>query len=349
MVRKSSLKILLQTRFYPAVGGIEAGAATLATEWAKAGHEVTVMTDVPLGNAPPPDFPFRLMHRPGLVRMFSAVRQADVFVHFNIRLKSILPVLFWAPKFIATHHSFYWLDRTGRRDWRERLKVRIAHSTVNIAVSKAVAAATGAPCHIIPAPYNSSIYRRSNFNTRPGDLAFLGRLVSDKGVDVALRALAMLKPSGFKPHLTIIGDGPERIALTSLAGELEINDQVTFTGIIPTAEVANLLNQHKILLVPSLWKEPFGNVAVEGIACGCVVIGSSGGGLPEAIGPCGVTFPNGNAAMLAQQIEQLLANPARLEQLQSPGADHVAKHDPTAVAQAYIGIFEKAVRKSKAD
>jgi glycosyltransferase involved in cell wall biosynthesis len=220
---------------------------------------------------------------------------------------------------------------------------------VNIAVSKAVATAVGFPCQIIPAPYNNSAYRQSNFGTRPGDLVFLGRLVSDKGVDVALRALALLKPTGLKPHLTIIGDGPERIPLTSLAGELEIRDQVTFTGIIPADEVANVLNRHKILLVPSLWKEPFGNVAVEGVACGCVVIGSSGGGLPEAIGSCGVTFPNGDAAMLAKQIEQLLANPARLEELQSHGADHVAKHNPSAVAQAYIEAFEMALRKKSKD
>jgi glycogen(starch) synthase len=338
--RTMPMRILLFSRFYPNVGGIETGAEILAREWTKAGHHVTVATDVARSSKPLPFFPFQVVHQPSWRKLFSLVRRNDVFVHFNIRLRSIAPVLFWPSKFIATHHGFYWIDRTGKRDWRERLKIRIARSSLNIAVSKAVAVEVGSPCLIIPAPYNSSAFRQSNFGVRPGDLVYLGRLVSDKGVDVALRAMALLKPAGVKPHFTIIGDGPERTALAALAGELGITEQVTFTGIIPTAEVADTLNRHKILLVPSLWKEPFGLVAVEGIACGCVVIGSSGGGLPEAIGPCGITFPNGDVPMLARQIELLLTNSDRLQQLRAAAAEHVAKHNPTAVAQEYLRVFE---------
>jgi glycosyltransferase involved in cell wall biosynthesis len=337
------MKILIYSRFYPSVGGIETAAVILATEWVRAGHRVTVATDVPLDDKPLPDFSFPVIHQPGLAELFFLVPNHDVFVHFAIQLKVIAPALFWPSKFIATHHHFYGIDRTGKRNWRERFKVRIARSSVNIAVSEAVAAEVGSPCYVIPSPYNHSAYQQSNYGVRRGDLVFVGRLVSDKGVDVALRALALLKPVGLKPHLTIIGDGPERNALAALVGKLGISDQVTFTGIIPATEVANILNQHKILLVPSLWKEPFGLVAVEGIACGCVVIGSSGGGLPEAIGPCGVVFPNGDVAMLAQQIRHLLMDSAKLKELQNAGASHVAKHDPVAVAQAFIRVFEAAV------
>jgi len=337
------VRLLLFTRFYPNVGGIETGSEILAREWAKAGHEVTVATDVALNGAPLPEFPFHVIHQPSWCTLLRAVRDCDLFIQFNIRLKSVWPALFWPSRFIATHHGFYWIDRNGRRDWRERLKLKIARSTVNITVSQAVATEVGAFCHVIPAPYNNTAFRRTNFGERLRELAFVGRLVSDKGVDVALRALALLKPDGLRPHFTIIGDGPERQSLAALATELGVADQVLFTGIISTAEVASMLNQHKILLVPSLWKEPFGLVAVEGIACGCVVIGSSGGGLPEAIGACGLTFPNGDSEALARRIRHLITNPAELEKLQSHGPSHVAKHGPAAVAREYVRLFEEVV------
>ena len=71
---------------------------------------------------------------------------------------------------------------------------------------------------------------------------------------------------------------------------LSLAENVSFVGPKSGDGLAEILNQHQILVVPSRWAEPFGIVAVEGIACGCVVVGSVAGGLPEAIGGCGVNF-----------------------------------------------------------
>jgi glycogen(starch) synthase len=87
--------------------------------------------------------------------------------------------------------------------------------------------------------------------------------------------------------LKVIGEGPCRNDLEERVRKLGLADQVEFLGAIVGEPLVNILNRHKILVVPSSWNEPFGIVALEGIACGCMVIGSSGGGLPEAIGPCG--------------------------------------------------------------
>jgi glycosyltransferase involved in cell wall biosynthesis len=96
------------------------------------------------------------------------------------------------------------------------------------------------------------------------------------------------------------------------------------------------LNRHRILVVPSRWPEPFGIVALEAIACGCVVVGSAGGGLSEAIGPCGLTFPNGDGAALAHVLRELLGNPERVAELGTGGASHLARFSPSAVAKRYL-------------
>ena len=56
----------------------------------------------------------------------------------------------------------------------------------------------------------------------------------------------------------------------------------------------------------SRWAEPFGIVALEGIACGCAVVGTALGGLPEAIGPCGLTVPNADTSAMGRALRSLL-------------------------------------------
>ena len=100
---------------------------------------------------------------------------------------------------------------------------------------------------------------------------------------------------------------------------------------------------HQIMVVPSRWLEPFGIVALEGIACGCVVVGSAGGGLKDAIGPCGVTFPNGDIQTLTQKIADLLLNPYKLATYKAKAELHLLPHKRLAVAEAYLKVFEQAI------
>ncbi len=159
-----------------------------------------------------------------------------------------------------------------------------------------------------------------------------------------LEALGLLRAQGLTPRLTVIGDGPERASLQQLARDLQVEDTVTLVGAKNGDELVRLLNRHQILVVPSRWAEPFGIVALEGLACGCVVVGSEGGGLPDAIGPGGPTFPNGDAPALAQALAGLLTDPARQAAYREQAADHLARHTPAAVANAYLEVFEAARR-----
>jgi glycosyltransferase involved in cell wall biosynthesis len=174
---------------------------------------------------------------------------------------------------------------------------------------------------------------------RSDDLIFVGRLVSEKGIDLLLTALARLRTRGLFPKLTIVGAGPELSAIQEMAAVLELNDQVTLVGCKRDDELLILLRQHKVLVVPSRYDEPFGIVALEGIACGCVAVGTRGGGLPEAIGPCGITVPNGNPGALAQALEQLLLNPNERKRLLIRAPEHLARFHPATIAQTYLNLF----------
>jgi glycosyltransferase involved in cell wall biosynthesis len=151
-----------------------------------------------------------------------------------------------------------------------------------------------------------------------------------------LRALAALRQSGIQSRLTIVGDGPERPALERQAQDLGLSASIAFVGQENGSGLAERLNHHRILVVPSRWPEPFGIVALEAIACGCVVVGSAEGGLPEAIGPCGLTFPNGNEAALAAVLRELLENPQRVAELRSGAGAHLGRFSRREVAKTYL-------------
>jgi glycosyltransferase involved in cell wall biosynthesis len=193
-------------------------------------------------------------------------------------------------------------------------------------------------------PYRDEIFRIVPGISRDRDLVFLGRLVSDKGVDLLLLALASLRDRGLIGQLTIIGSGPEEPLLRDLVGQLALGEQVQFAGPQGGEALVQLLNRHRIMVVPSRWEEPFGIVALEGIACGCVIVGSSGGGLPEAIGPCGVTFPNGDHAALAEGLRRLLDSEQEIGRLRNAARAHLRKFTARAVADAYLAVFHRLHR-----
>jgi len=335
------LKILLYCPvFYPSVGGLEINVARLAQGLHHAGHEVTLVAKTePDGPEP---FPFRVVRSPGRRQLLRLVSECDVFFQANVSLRGLWPLLFVRRPWVVSHHG--WYSRPDRSlAIQDRLKRLLLRWATSISVSQAVADDLETPSVVIANAYRDDLFHVLPDVPRTGDLLFLGRLVSDKGADLLLEALGLLAGRGVRPQLTMVGDGPERPALESQARRLGIGEQVRFLGSRHGEEVVRLLNAHRILVVPSRYDEPFGIVALEGIACGCLVIGSRGGGLKEAIGPCGLTFENGDAAGLAGMLETVLADPHRF--LPPPGvvAGHLASHRSAQVLARYLDVLEAAV------
>jgi glycogen(starch) synthase len=332
------MRILISSpAFVPAVGGLEIGQALLADRFAHLGHQVTVVTRTPASAAD--EFPFRVVRRPGPLALLRAVRSCEVFFQANVSLRGLWPLLLVRRPWAVSHHSWY-CRVDGRIAWQDRLKRRLlAFATVSIAVSQAMAADLATPSLVIPNAYRDHLFRLLPGVRRTTELAFLGRLVSDKGVDLLLAALARLAPSGLRPRLTVVGDGPELPALRAQVAAMGLTAQVDFAGTRTDDDLVLLLNQHQILVLPSRYNEPFGVAALEGIACGCVVVGSAGGGLPEAIGPCGRIFRNGDVDELATILGGLLRQPESLQAMRAGAADHLAAHGSERIARLYIAAL----------
>jgi glycogen synthase len=332
------LKILISSHaFAPSIGGIETVTGLLADEFVRLGHSVVVVTQTPIGSGDRFDYP--VLRRPGPRELSKAITWCDLFWQNNLSLRTLWPAWPLRRPVVITHQGSYCRAPSGL-DLVQRVKHAIVRQTTSVAISRAIAVCFATDSIVIHNPYDARTFSPNPAREeRSLDLIFLGRLVSEKAVDVLLNALATLGTRSLFPSLTIVGSGPELFAMQQLARSLGLDRQVTFTGTKRGEELASLLRRHRILVVPSRYDEPFGVVALEGIACGCVVVGSRGGGLPEAIGNCGLTFQNGDVNSLAQVLESLLLAPNERERLLAHAPQHLAKFHPATIAEAYLALF----------
>jgi glycosyltransferase involved in cell wall biosynthesis len=281
---------------------------------------------------------FAIWRRPRGRELLNLVRWCDVFFHNNISLPKTWPLWLVRRPWVVAHHVE--IPRTGLAARAKRYALRYAASCISI--SKPIAAHLDTPSVVIPNPYDHTMFRVIPGVERTRDLIFLGRLVSQKGADLLLLALEKLAREGLRPTVTIVGAGPEESALRMQAEASGLGARVVFAGKRVGEDLAVLLNQHRVLVVPSRGEEAFGLVALEGIAAGCVVVGSTSGGLPEAIGACGETFPNGDAEALAEVLSRILRNPARYEALRAGAESHVRRHTCPQIAADYLRVLRGA-------
>jgi glycosyltransferase involved in cell wall biosynthesis len=176
---------------------------------------------------------------------------------------------------------------------------------------------------------------------RDKDLLFVGRLVPAKGADTLLRAFQIILKHRPQAALMIVGVGPEADPLQELATSLGIKRSVSFLGSKQGTELAELMNQHKILVIPSRSRPPeaLSVVTLEGIACGCVPVASRQGGLPDAVGETGILFEEGNFDELADTLLRLLDAPELLDFYRSKAEEHLRQFSPEVVAHVYESHF----------
>lgn len=146
--------------------------------------------------------------------------------------------------------------------------------------------------------------------TNPPTVAYAGRLVPEKGIDVLLRAFAIAKTQVAEAQLLIAGQGKIEVDLRRLATQLGIADSVTWLGHQPKSDLEHLFDQVWVQVVPSVWAEPFGNVTTEAMMRGTAVVASEVGAQSEIVrsGQTGVLVPPGNVDRLASSLIQLLSH-----------------------------------------
>lgn len=140
----------------------------------------------------------------------------------------------------------------------------------------------------------------------------VGRLVEKKGTEFGLRAVASLRAVGLPVLYTVIGDGPRRRALEELAGELGVDDVVTFTGARTREQVRAALQEHDVFLCPSVTSsdgdsEGIPVVLMEAMATGLPVVSTWHSGIPELVvnGVSGLLAPERDADAIASHLKAL--------------------------------------------
>ena len=180
-------------------------------------------------------------------------------------------------------------------------------------------------------------------------IGYAGRLLHQKGIDLLLRAVAALPRP--RPSLVIVGEGPERQMLESLASELGIGASTRFLPIVPHEAVPALLTAIDVLVLPSrtmpTWKEQFGRILIEGMAAGCVVVGSSSGAIPDVLGDAGLIFPEENWRALAAEIRRAIEDPELVGDRRARGRRRVReRYTWDAVATQMVPFYRRLLGRT---
>ncbi len=162
----------------------------------------------------------------------------------------------------------------------------------------------------------------------PPVVGFAGRLVPEKGVDVLLRAFAIVVARHPAARLIVVGDGPSRRELERLAKELGIVNGVEWTGKLTQSEMERRLDAAWVQVVPSRWAEPFGLVAIEAMMRGTLAVVTPAGGLGEIVvdGETGLHVPPDDAASLAAALTRLLGNRPLVERMGAAARERALAH-----------------------
>lgn len=338
--------LFISYAFYPNIGGIEVNSEILTTSFHQLGYPIRVITSVEEKGEKL--FPFPVLRNPNLFELIRQHKWADVVFENSPSLRLSWPrLLFGAQSVIAIRGRISRED--GSFNFQDKLKIRSMHRAQGvIAVSSAMRDTFFPKATVIGNPYRSEIFKNLNQNRPPLTFVFLGRLVSEKGVHIALESLyqisSILPLEHSKPSFRIIGDGPELEKLQKLVEAKGLKGQVSFEGRQEGTELVRILNSCRYILVPSA-NEGFGNVAIEGMACGCLPIVSDCGGLPDAVGQAGVLFQTYSAEALTQAILRLINNPKLEADYRSKMEDHLEQHQPERVAERYLSVINNAYKK----
>ena len=196
---------------------------------------------------------------------------------------------------------------------------------------------------------------RKELGISPDECAvlFTGRMVWEKGVFDFVHAAKLAQASAGKApvRFVMVGKGPERDAVMARAEEIGIEKSFLFIEGYPYDRMRDLYNAADIFVLPSIsmrmWKEQFGMVLVEAMACGTPVVSTTSGSIPEVVGDAGILVPANDPGELAGAIALLCSSDEMREELGRKGrARAVERFDSRTVAKRVGELFSKVLEGS---
>lgn len=171
---------------------------------------------------------------------------------------------------------------------------------------------------------------------------YVGRLTTEKGIET------LLKAHGHQPFpLKIVGDGPMRQRVEQYAAE---HTGIEYLGFQNRPQVLELLKSARGLIFSSEWLETFGMTIIEAFSTGTPVIAAKIGGAEQLVEDSvnGLHYTPGQAAELAEKVQQLLRDPALASRMgQNARQSYEARYTPEANYRMLIAIYQEAIRAKK--
>jgi len=192
-----------------------------------------------------------------------------------------------------------------------------------------------------------AVKRRYGIEPYEKVVLFIGRLVPQKGVEYLIRSIPMVLQQHRDIKFVIAGDGWSKDYLEELARTYGFGDKIRFLGFISDFDLKELTISSDVLVVPSVY-EPFGIVALEGMAAGVPVVAANVGGLSEIIehDRTGVLVYPKNPESIAWGIKRVLSDPGYSRWLVQNAKRKVREeYSWEAVARKTIEVYEKVYRK----
>lgn len=185
----------------------------------------------------------------------------------------------------------------------------------------------------------------------PTDLPFdhpklfcLGRIIPDKGFDLAIKAFAIIHKQYPELRMVVAGDGFARKELQALTQELGVSEKVVFPGWVDPEVIPDLLNQATIVIIPSRWREPFPLVALQTGQMARPAVATRAGGLPEAImdGKTGYLFEMENVEEIVSHLCALLDEPQLAQKMGDNARSHILREfSIEKFIQSYDQLYKK--------
>ena len=375
------MKLLVYSHvFHPSTGGVETVSRTLAEGLAQRGIDFKLVTSTPPGDDRT-QFPFELIRAPGPAQLRTLIDWADV-VLFNGASLALQPALIFSRKpFVWVHVGYQvscidglgWVDgepspmtpwaslrfhmrRSGPlRGVVGGLKLLLRRIvarrfvTRHIAITQWMNQAQPLPRQVqIYNPFPLDRFRGATpVGEAPYDFVYLGRMVSEKGVDTLIQAFAqVVGRATVRPRLLLIGDGDRMPQMQELARSLGVEGDVRFAGRQSGQALVDWVGQGAVGIVPSVWQEPMGGVAIELMAAGRGLIVSERGGLAECAGDAGLLFPNGDAQALADCMLRVLNEPQLRHTLGQRALQRAELFMPDRFIDQYVELLRATAARS---
>ena len=174
---------------------------------------------------------------------------------------------------------------------------------------------------------------------------FVGRLDPNKGVDLAIQAVAAVVKRGLPVCLSIVGgtwfygnDSDGSHTYLRQLTELSLGQPVNFLGHRSREQLPEIYRSHDLAFVLSRSNEPFGLVTLEAMASGCAVIASNRGGLPEACGGAATLVDPDDLGSIVRALTSMAEQPTNLAEAKQAAIERCVQADWSAVAQNLVRI-----------